>query len=357
MDLYFLNEDFEPITGAVDVFSSIVWSERYFENGTFTLHFPRELLPDVYDAVYVRTGVENGKLKCGRIGYIKADDEEDIGGCEMGGSLLEALLDDRIIAGKGSIVGGLTDVVCAVVSDNLRDCGVVIENDLEIAAEVLLTYDRDVLSEWLYSVLRPYGASYRIELDPDRNVPIFKIVRGVDRSSGLGESESGAYGDGQVIFSTSFGNMASLCFERDVSVSKNAIYVEGSDGTVVFADTGGGGTRREMYRHVTDVKPDDFEDTSAYEAALYSRGREILAGYAETYRIDAAAKADVFPKYGIDYALGDVCDVADGSLGLAFGMRLTAVDDVCENGMRILYPTFGEELHKIRRLSVGRAER
>ena len=51
MDLYFLDARFEPVTGAADVCSSIVWSERYFENGSFTLHFPKELLPSVYDAV------------------------------------------------------------------------------------------------------------------------------------------------------------------------------------------------------------------------------------------------------------------------------------------------------------------
>lgn len=349
MDLYFLDENFEPLTGAVDACSSVVWSERYFENGSFTLHFPKELLPSVYDAVYVRTGVENGRIKCGRITYMIADDEEDAGGCEMGGKLLESLFDDRVLAGKGCFTGTLTEAVTAAVEENLRDCGVVIGDCEILSGEVSLTYEWDTLSEWLYSVLRPFGASYRIELDPDRNVPVFRIVRGTDRSSGMGTEVSENYNPGQAVFSSSFGNIASIRFERDTAGMKNVVYVEGADGTVISADTGGRPVR-EMYKAAADVKPSDFSDTAAYTAALQQRGAEILANYAESYHISAETDADVSPVYGTDYMLGDICDVADDALGLSFGMRLTAVDDVTEYGIRRLYPSFGEEIRHVRRL-------
>ncbi|MBQ9718980.1 MAG: hypothetical protein IJV76_13400 [Clostridia bacterium] len=354
MDLYFLDAQFEPVTGAVDVCSSIVWSERYFENGSFTLHFPKELLPSVYDAVYVRTGVENGRIKCGRIEYVITDDEEESGGCEMGGRLLESLLDDRILAGKGCCTGTLTEAVCAAVSDNLRGCGVVLGDSAVIDDAVSLTYEWDTLSEWLYSVLRPYGASYRIELDPDRNVPVFRIVRGIDRSSGVGNTLTDHYNTWQAVFSTSFGNISSIRFERDTSGQKNVVYVEGSDGTAVTVDVSGGGPKREMYKSVSDVKPADFANVAAYTAALRMRGAEILANYTEVFHIAAETDTGVFPKYGVDYALGDLCDVADHALGLSFGMRLTAVDDVTENGTRTLYPSFGEEVRQVRRLIGGK---
>lgn len=354
MDLYFLDENFEPVTGAVDACSSIVWSERYFENGAFTLHFPKELLPSVYDAVYVRTGVENGRIKCGRITYVITDDENEGGGCEMGGSLLESLFDDRILAGKGCFTGTLTEAVTAAVEANLRDCGVILGDSEVISDEVSLTYEWDTLSEWLYSVLRPFGASYRIELDPDRNVPVFRLVRGVDRSSGVGQELSENYNPGQAVFSASFGNIASIRFERDTEGMKNVVYVEGSDGTVVTVDGSGGHPKREMYKPVTDVKPADFADIAAYTAALHLRGAEILANYAEIFHIAAETDTGVSPAYGVDYALGDICDVADDALGLAFGMRLTVVDDVTEYGTRTLYPSFGEEIRQVRRLLGGK---
>lgn len=354
MDIYFLDERFEPVTGAVDVCSSIVWAERYFENGSFTLHFPKELLPSVYDAVYVRTGVENGRVKCGRITYVITDDEDEGGGCEMGGSLLESLLDDRILSGKGCFTGTLTEAVTAAVEANLRSCGVIFGDSAVMEEAVSLTYEWDTLSEWLYSVLRPFGASYRIELDPDRNVPVFRLVRGTDRSSGVGREVSENYNPGQAVFSSSFGNITSIRFERDTAGMKNVVYAEGSDGTVVTVDRSGGRPKREMYRQVTDVKRADFADDASYTAALRMRGEEILANYTETYHISAETDAGVSYVYGTDYALGDICDVADDALGLAFGMRLTAVDDVTEFGTRTLYPSFGEEIRQVRRLIGGK---
>ena len=355
MDLYFLNERFEPITGAVDVCSSIVWAERYFENGSFTLRFPGELLPSVYDAVYVRTGAENGRIKCGRITYVLSDEETE-GGCEMGGRMLESLLDDRVLSGKGCWNGTLTEAVTAAVTANLRSCGVILGDSAVISDPVSLTYEWDTLSDWLYSVLRPFGASYRIELDPDRNVPVFRIVRGADRSSGMGRDVSANYNPGQAVFSSSFGNIASIRFERDTAGMKNVVYVEGADGTAVTVDRSGGHLKREMYRKVTDVKPGDFADTAAYTEALRMRGEEILAKYAETYHIAAETDTDVTLIYGVDYTLGDVCDVADDALGLSFGMRLTAVDDVTEYGTRTLYPSFGEEIRHVRRLIGGKRD-
>lgn len=354
MDLYFLDADFMPLTGPADGCSSIVWSERYFENGSFTLHFPKELLPSVYDAVYVRTGVENGRIKCGRITYVLTDDEEEAGGCEMGGKMLESLLDDRVLAGKGCSSGPLTQAVVSAVEANLRFCGVEIGESEWIDDAVSLTYEWDTLSEWLYAVLRPFGASYRIELDPERNVPVFRIVRGIDRSSGVGQNLSENYNLGQAVFSSSFGNIVSIRFERDTAEVKNVVYVEGSDGTVVEVDRSGGAPKREMYKAVTDVKPSDFAGTAAYTAALRQRGAEILANYTEIYHISAEADAGVSLVYGTDYALGDICDVADDALGLSFGMRLTAVDDVTEYGTRTLYPSFGEEVRQVRRLLGGK---
>ncbi|MGN1346537.1 MAG: hypothetical protein ACI4V1_07105 [Eubacteriales bacterium] len=355
MELYFLDESFVPLTGAMEEFTSVVWSERYFENGSFTLHFPRELLPAALDAVYVRTGLEDGRMKCGRVTYLSVDNEEGEGDCVMGGFLLESLLDDRVLAGRGCCTGTLTEAVYAAVEENLRDCGVVLgESEITAEDEVSLTYEWDTLSDWLYSVLRPFGASYRIELDPETNVPVFRLVAGVDRSSGFGETVSENYNTWQAVFSASFGNITSLRFERDVSGMKNVAYVEGTDGTTVVVDQSGGGPKRELYRCVSDVKPDDFGSTDAYAAALRQRGAEILANYPASVCVAAETDTGVSPRYGVDYRLGDICDVADDTLGLSFGMRLTAVDDVTEYGLRTLYPSFGEEVRQIRRLVPGK---
>lgn len=344
MELYFLDKDFNVIRGPVDEFTSAVWSERYFECGSFTLHLPRELFREVNTAVYARTGLENGHVKCGRIEYISVgmEDGADTEDCEIGGRLLEALLDDRIITGKGCVRGDMTSAVISAVRENLRDCGVILGECVMLSDEVCLTYDWDNLSEWLYSVLRPIGASYRVELDTQSRIPVFSLVRGADRSS----DERGAdiYNAEQAVFSTSFGNINSFECERDENGFRNFLYAEGTDGTVVTVDNSGGGVRKELHRRITDVRTEDFSQESDYRTALYTRGMEILADCSPTVCVFADCDSSVPPKYGEDYRLGDICDVSAPELGLSFSLRLTSLDDVTENNKRTLYPHFGQSL-------------
>lgn len=335
-EIFLLDDSFSLIFGPLDYFSSIVWSERYFEAGTFTLHFPREMIRDFEGASYVTDGE-----KCGRIEYLVTDDD---GGCEVGGHLLEALLGDRIMMGKGSYSGTVTEAVNAAVEENLRGLGVVVGGSVDISDNVTLPYEWDDLSAWLYFVLKPYGASYRITLDPETMTPVFAVVRGADRSSDAQTSSQPA------IFSASFGNIVSISLEQDSAEYKNVAYIEGSDGTVATFDASGGGEKREIYKKASDISPSKFQSTTEYEAALRIRGAETLAKYPRGLFVSAETDTDALPRYGTDYALGDICDVVDESFGLSYALRLTAVDTVYENGLCLICPSFGEEISRIKRV-------
>lgn len=346
MEIYFLDADFAVCGGPYDELRSVCFSEKYFSCGSFTLHMPRELFREASEAVYVRTGFSESGVKCGRIEYVLADED---GGCEVGGIMLEGILGDRVLMGKGCISGTVTEAVIGAVSENLRGCGVTVGECAELDDEAVLTYEWDNLSDWLYSVLRPYGASYRITLDGGTNRPVFGIVRGTDRST---PDEGGAYNPWQAVFSTSFGNLLSAAYSRSTLEMKNVVYVEGPDGTVIRAGEDAGGLR-EMHKRVTDVDPADFDTDEKYRAALLARGSEILAKHRAAVTVEAAADPEVDPEYGRDYSLGDICDVADAELELSFGVRLVAVDEVWESGSFMRYPYFGDEIRSIRRLIRG----
>lgn len=346
MEIYFLDADFAVCGGPYDEMRSVCFAEKYFSCGTFTIHMPRGLFQAAHSAVYVRTGFSGAGAKCGRIEYVSADED---GGVEIGGIMLEGILGDRVLYGKGCVSGTVTEAVISAVSDNLRGCGVTVGECAEISDEITLTYDWDNLSDWLYSVLRPFGASYRITLDGTENRPVFRIVRGTDRSTPDGGS---SYNPWQAVFSTSFGNILSAAYSRNTLEMKNVAYVEGTDGTLVKAEDTSYDRKnpREMHKRVTDVNPDDFDTEEKYRAALLSRGAEILAKHRAAVTFEAAADPAVDPKYGRDYMLGDICDVVDAGLGLSFGVRLVAVDEVWESGGMMLYPYFGDEVRSIRRL-------
>ncbi len=323
-ELYFLDENFQIMDGPIEDMTSVVFSERYFDTGTFTIHFPAELAKRASGAVYVRSGANpSGQIFCGRIEYLHADSNGD---CEMGGHLLECLLNDRVLTG-GPWSGTVTEALLAAVEDNLRLSPVRIGTDhASLTDTVTLTADWESLSDWIHRILRPGGASYRVTLGED-DVPEFRIVKGAELEN--------------VIFSASFGNIFSIESKYNSAAMKNAVYVEGSDGTVVLADLSAGGGVREMHKKAADISPGKFGSEEDYRQALLRRGYEILAGYPEKFEVSAEIDSGALPVYGKDYRLGDVCSVVDEELGVELPLRLTQVDWVSENGTTSVYPVFG----------------
>ena len=344
MELYFLDSEFNIIMGPVDSYTSAVWSEKYFEAGTFTIHLPRALVGDIASSVYVRTGYDSDKkCKCGRITYISTSDGCD---CELGGVLLEGLLEDVLMRGKSGVGGRLSEVALSSVGSIAESAGIAVdtENSAMLEDEVSLTWDWDRVSDWLYSVLKPCGASFAVELDYITQKPTLRLIKGRDLS------ESGDSGISRAVFSASYGNIFSVEFEKDSEKMKNYAYIEGSDGTVVTVDKSSGARRREIYKKAADISPAKYDDEDGYISALKRRGEELLSRLPESLYISAECDADALPVYGKDYRLGDICDVSDDELGLCCSLRLTAVDTVAESGEVRRYPVFGETIKLTDRL-------
>lgn len=346
MELYFLDEDFN-VTDITDEFTSVVFSEKYYEIGTFCVHFPPSLISRVRAAQYIRTSPadeDEGDVKCGRIERIRYSDGGD---CTAEGRLLEVLLADRIMVGNGGYAGTVTDVVCEAVSDNLRgSCVSIGSEQAEITETAELSYSYDNLAERLYTFLKPYGASFRVKLNETLTHPVFSVVIGCDRTTDTG-------GDSAVVFSPTFGNIASLEFLGDTSEQKNKAFVRGHDGTLVTVDKSDGGDKREIYVNADNISPTDYSSSSGYTAALRARGEEELSKHRDGMRLSAECDNGALPIYGTDYALGDVCDVCIDESGTSFPLMLTGADTVWENGTKTVFPSFGDEVVSIKKLFGG----
>ncbi|MGN1408717.1 MAG: hypothetical protein ACI4XJ_00930 [Eubacteriales bacterium] len=343
MELYFLKSDFSLLEGPIDTFTSAVWSEKYYEVGSFAIHLPRSFAGLCQSASYIRTEYDrSGRCRCGRITYVTTDvTAGSPNDCEVGGCMLEGLLGDRVMYGKGSAVGGVSAVLSAV-GDNLRALPVEVDlgGSADFADSVSLTWDWDRMSDWLYGVLRPYGASFSVTLGKDDTIPVLRIIKGRDLSGG---DESG---EQRAVFSSSYGNIFSIEFEKDDGKLCNLAYVEGYDGAIVEVDKSSGSTAgvREIYKKAADVNPSKYDDEEKYRAALRQRGEEALAKYPSVLSVSAQSSPAASPVFGLDYALGDICGVSDAELGLCTSLRLTAVDTVSESGEVTVYPYFGETI-------------
>lgn len=352
MELYFLDADFSVLCGPCDSFTSAVFRERFFSVGSFEIHLPLSEWSLIRDAVYVRTGYEGGECLCGRIGYssLSIGSTSSVGStrtgeCEVGGEMLECLLSDRVLPGVGNVSGKLGESALGVISGNLRGSPIVIETAAETSpedsdetsaeasaeaaavsaldGEAALSWDFDNAASWLYKVLSPVGASFRIRLTGAKT-PTLTLSLGADHSD-------------DTVLSTSYGNIASLELERSRSKMKNRVYVTGSDGTSVTLGAEEGSGAREAAVKARDISPSEYETNDEYIAALTQRGREELAKLTESEKVSAESA----PSLDIPLALGDICSVSDRESGINGAMRVIGIDTVAENGRVRHYPVLG----------------
>ncbi len=331
MELYFLDRSYKRMTDPIDTALSVVWSHRFFECGTFRVIFPPDagILAAARSAYFIATGAdEDGNVCCGRIEYIGLLGEE---GLEVSGRMLECILCDRVIVSPWNYTGTVSDAVFSAVVMNQRGLYVNVAADSDVIPEpVTVATEWDELADWIYRMLRPFGASFTVTLDVERGAPLFRIVTPKKEAS--------------VVFSGSFENIAEVEYEYHCADLKNAALVEGNDGTVAGYDISNGGERREIYRKAADIRPEEFADTAAYREALQMKGRMLLAENTSEEYITCSAATDSEPRFGTDYRLGDPCYVDDAETGISVRTTVTEADEVWENGMKVIYPAFGGRL-------------
>jgi len=348
MELFFLDENFAPVSPPVELAVSAVWSLRYQECGTFTVHLPltegirdrggedaAQLLALASDSTYLCD-----REHCGRIESVVLRENT----AEIGGRMLECLLYDRVAAADCVYTGTVTEAAMQALAQWAPDSiFTAAETQPDMGEPGRYPLRAGVsLGAWLHRITGARGGSYTVRLGTGR-VPVFTLVQGVNRSL------DGEPGVSRVIFSEDFGNMAELEMERYREAAVSRFYIEGADGTVETVDSGEpAARRRERFVRAEDISPDAYASEEEYRAALRHRGEEELARWGETVRLSCTAEDTALPAYGTDYTLGDICEIRSRRLGISSAVRLTAIDIVCEAGTRKLYPMFGDSVLRIR---------
>ena len=88
---------------------------------------------------------------------------------------------------------------------------------------------------------------------------------------------------------------------------------------------GSGFDLREEFLDAKDINKDDFSTNAEYLEALRIRGEQYMAENAVLENIEAEVEAEVNFIYGVDYDLGELCEVY-------------------EYGGMYIVPTFGDAL-------------
>lgn len=349
MELTFLDGDFVAVSPPIDTATSVVWSERLEECGTFAVELP--LTMGAYTAAYASRELVTlastatylcDRQFCGRIETVTCRGHA----LHIGGRLLECLLYDRVASVDRGYSGTVGEIVLAAVRDWAEDLPLTLPESLELGEDVVQVsmVRGESLGKWLHELLSPLGTGYAITLTEDGTLS-FSVYVGIDRSL------DSADGVSRAIFSEDFGNIAGLETELYREDVLDRLYVEGSDGTMVMVEsttTNDESWRREGYAKASDIRLGQFDTTAAYQAALANRGRELLHKHRQITRLSCIGEYTATPQYGVDYHLGDICEVQGDTWGVRCALRLTAVDVVYEGGTVKLYPYFGGTVERIR---------
>lgn len=221
----------------------------------------------------------------------------------------------------------------------------------------------DKLSDVIEEIAEYQKLGWYISIDINRNIMYFDVYQGKDLS-------------GEVVFSTSYGNLSSQSYVYDEYLCKNFAYVAGEINnleveideetgeiinkteTIINATTGEemiiespkerriyqignleakGFNRKETFIEVAESK-DEYID-------IPELGMRELKSMTSLESIESKIIDNTIFEFGIDYNLGDIVSVYDDIWGIEKDLRINSITiEIDENKDYEIFLTFGEVL-------------
>lgn len=351
MELLILDKEFNN-SNALDIFESLIWTDRYFECGDFELYMPADseilkMLPQGY-YLYLK---ESEHIMIVEDVEIETDTEEGAH-LKITGRSLESLLDRRIIWGQKVLSGNLQEGIKTLLNENVispsdenRKINNFIFRDSTDPNVTKLNLDAQYYGDNLYDVIvdicKSSGIGFKITLE-DKTM-VFSLYCGIDHSY---TQIVHPY----VIFSPGFDNLMNSNYIESIKTLKNVTLVAGEgEGpgrktTTVYSDSTqpSGFDRRELFTDASGIsqKTEDGDLTDEeYLSQLSQKGTEELSNNKETKSFEGELDISATYTYDEDYSLGDIVQ-AENEFGNEERCRITEfIRSQDENGTDF-YPTF-----------------
>lgn len=349
MDLLVLNKSLDVIA-IVDVYESIIWTERYYEYGDFELYtaMTQDLLNYIKTDNYIqRVGSDRVMI----IEEIRIDTDSETGNhITITGRSLESILDRRVIWSQTTISGNLQNGIKKLINENIispskeeRKISNFIFKDSTDSQITGLTVEAQYTGDNLYDVISKIceekSIGFKVSLNENKQF-VFELYAGADRSY---EQTNYPY----VVFSPNFDNIINSNYLESKENLKNVALVGGEgEGTarkyLAIGNTSGL-DRRELFVDARDISSEgeDGETLTAeqYNELLKQRGNEYLADYTDLVSFEGAVETNIMYKYGVDFFDGDIVQIANEYGHEAKVRILEVVISENEEGNSV-YPTF-----------------
>lgn len=325
MEIELLDSEFKAIR-IIDVFNSLIWTDRYWVCGDFeisTIPSP-SVFVDLQTTGYLRLRESDHMMVLEDVN-IKTDLESG-DQLILTGRSLESLMERRIVWNATTLTGNFQDGIFQLINENMispelfeRQLGIEFIPSLDPVITALTINTQFIgvdLYEAISTLCRSKEIGFKITVAPNFGFQ-FQLYAGRDRSYDQAVNSF-------VVFSPSFDNLSVAEYIKSTRFRKTLALVAGEKGvenyqvkTVVYAPGAAGGAgvgieRREMYYEPSIQRTTD-EGTmtdAEYLLALQGSGKEELAKHVDVEAFDGEADASSY-EYGVDYFMGDVLQIAD----------------------------------------------
>lgn len=343
MELIMLDENFIPC-GIIDNFSSLSWTRRYYDVGSFNLQITISDYMKIKNAKYIYSNsfIETAKIEA--VNYINGVNDINV---QLSGRFLEILLNDRVINNTQNL-NNTTENNCRNLVNNFAINPSVSSRKIPkvrlgeahgLGKKYIMQVTGEELMTELYTLAKQDELSIRLRYDFVNDEIIFEVWQGLDRTD---KQTTNTF----AIFSRNFENILDDNYSMDYTKQKNFAYVygegEGEQRFLIEVDNTNGEERKELYVDARDLQQDDMT-LNEYKDALRNRGIEKLN---ECNKVETSDfQIDPFSNliYGKDFDLGDLCTYKNEELGILIDNRIVEVSEVYENGNKKIDVIFGDD--------------
>lgn len=324
MKLNLLDENLE-LVDVIDKFSSLIWTDRFYEPGDFELYIPyTKHFVDVLKMGYYLTQKQSNKVMIiESIEFSSSLDEGTI--IIVTGRSLESILDRRIIWNLTILDGNMQNQLEILLNDNVINPKISyraiknfifrkVSNPIINSAHVTGKYYGDKLLDVVVNQCKEKKIGFSIELSDD-NKFVFSLETGTDRSYDQNDVP-------YMVYSQKYNNLINSRYIISEKTYKNVALVVGEKypeseerkTEVTGSITSSGLDRRELYSDANDISSslDDGEvmPDSTYFQLLRQRGNKDLLDYKTTELFDGDMET-TRSEYRKDFFMGDIVQISD----------------------------------------------
>lgn len=329
--------------GLIENQTSLIWTRKYYEPGTFELHCPvtedNRSLIRLGRLVWVKGAAEAGVIE-----YISMQETDIKNEITVKGRFLESYLDRRLIRPRYTCNNANVEDTMQALIQNAEEIPLLKMGNLHGYTEKVsfqATYKN--LLQYIQRLSKYSTIGFRFRPDFTNKTLTFETYKGLDRSEHQHDRN-------QVIFSPSYGNLYQARYTTDDQNLKNVCYVggqgEGLERTFVTVgdDKLTGLDRREVFLSASDITKDENTTEAQYKAQLEQRGNDLLEADVMTEAMECTTIANGNFIYKENYDLGDIVTVKKDNWGVSNDLRITELQEVYEYGAMKVTPTLGTPL-------------